>query len=209
MGKIVSNFFMSLDGVVEAPEQWHMPYFNDEMGAAIGKGMATNKAFLMGRVLYDEWAAFWPSSDDEFAGFINNHPKYVVSNSIETATWSNTTIVSGDVSQQLRELKDRTHGDLVVSGSCHARALAAGRRARRRAPSARASDRGRARRPTVRGRHAARAGARRPRGVRDGRAEPDLHARGRVMRLADETRPTAPAASRGRGRSWPQPRLCR
>lgn len=95
MGKIVSNFFMSLDGVVEAP----------------------NRAFLMGRVLYDEWAAFWPSSDDEFAGFINNHPKYVVSNSIDTATWSNTTIVSGDVSQQLRELKDRTDGDLVVSGS--------------------------------------------------------------------------------------------
>ena len=64
MGRIVSNFFMSLDGVVEAPDQWHMPYFNDEMGDAIGKGMATNKAFLMGRVLYDEWAGARLFEDD-------------------------------------------------------------------------------------------------------------------------------------------------
>ena len=117
MGRIVSNFFMSLDGVVEAPDPWHMPYFNDEMGDAIGKGMATNKAFLMGRVLYDEWAGFWPNSDDDFATFFNNHPKYVVSNSLEQADWNNTTIVSGDVRRRLRELKDATDGDLVISGS--------------------------------------------------------------------------------------------
>jgi dihydrofolate reductase len=71
----------------------------------------------MGRVLYDEWAAFWPSSDDDFAAFINGHPKYVVSRTLETATWTNTTIVSGDVPQRLRELKEETDGDLVVSGS--------------------------------------------------------------------------------------------
>ena len=117
MGRIVSNFFMSLDGVVEAPDQWHMPYFNDEMGDAIGKGMATNKAFLMGRVLYDERAGFWPNSDDDFATFFNNHPKYVVSNSLDRADWNNTTIVSGDVAQQLRDLRDATDGDLSISGS--------------------------------------------------------------------------------------------
>jgi dihydrofolate reductase len=117
MGKIVSNFFMSLDGVVESPEKWHMPYFNDEMGAAIGKGMESNRAFLMGRVLYEEWASFWPQSDDEFAGFINNHPKYVVSSSLKDASWTNTTVVSGDVAQRLREIKDETDGDLVISGS--------------------------------------------------------------------------------------------
>jgi dihydrofolate reductase len=115
MGRIVSNFFMSLDGVVEAPDQWHMPYFNDEMGAAIGQGMATNKAFLMGRTLYEEWAGFWPNSDDEFAEFLNSHPKYVVSSSLQTASWNNTTIVSG--ADQLREVKDATDGDLVISGS--------------------------------------------------------------------------------------------
>jgi dihydrofolate reductase len=119
MSKIVSNFFMSLDGVVEAPDQWHMPYFNEEMGAAIGRGMETNRAFLMGRVLYEEWAGYWPDKgdDDEFAAFFNSVRKYVVSNSLEIATWNNTTIVSGDVPQQLREIKARMDGDIVISGS--------------------------------------------------------------------------------------------
>ena len=78
MGKIVSNFFIALDGVVEAPDQWHFSYFNDEMGAVVGAGMETNKAFLMGRKLYDEWAAYWPESTDEpFATYFNTMPKYV------------------------------------------------------------------------------------------------------------------------------------
>jgi dihydrofolate reductase len=72
----------------------------------------------MGRVLYDEWSAFWPAqTDEEFAPFINNAPKYVVSNSLDRADWNNTTIVSGDVAQQLRALKDATDGDVVVTGS--------------------------------------------------------------------------------------------
>jgi hypothetical protein len=54
--KIKSNFFISLDGVVESPDKWHFPYFNDEMGAAIGAGAAGVDAYLMGRVLYEEWA---------------------------------------------------------------------------------------------------------------------------------------------------------
>ena len=57
MRKIKSNFFISLDGVVEAPDKWHFSYFDDEMGAAVGAGFATTDAMLMGRVLYDEWAA--------------------------------------------------------------------------------------------------------------------------------------------------------
>jgi dihydrofolate reductase len=87
------------------------------MGAEVGRGMETNRGFLMGRVLYEEWAGYWPDADNEFAEFFNTHPKYVVSNSLETASWNNTTIVSGDVALRLRELRDRTDGDLVISGS--------------------------------------------------------------------------------------------
>ncbi len=119
MARIESNFFISLDGVVEAPDQWHFPYFNDEMGAAVGKGMESTRAFLMGRVLYEEWAAYWPSQgpDEPFSAFINGIEKYVVSNSLTTAEWNNTTIVSGDVAEQRRALKERTDGDISMSGS--------------------------------------------------------------------------------------------
>jgi dihydrofolate reductase len=118
MGKIVSNFFISLDRVVEAPDQWHFRYFDDEMGNAIGKSMETTEAFLIGRVLYEEWASYWPTSDDEpFASVINNAPKYVVSSTLGNATWNNTTVVSGDVAGRLRQLKEQTEGNIGMSGS--------------------------------------------------------------------------------------------
>jgi dihydrofolate reductase len=83
----------------------------------------------MGRVLYEEWASYWPSrgddvppgepeeAADEFASFINNVAKYVVSNTLDKATWNNTTVVSGDVAAQLREIKERTDGDIGMAGS--------------------------------------------------------------------------------------------
>ncbi len=117
MGRIICNFFIALDGVVEAPDQWHFPYFNDEMGAVVSAGMETNKAFLMGRKLYDEWAAYWPDSTDEpFATFFNTVPKYVISSSLENPTWNNTTVLPGDV-DTVRQVKESVDGDLVVSGS--------------------------------------------------------------------------------------------
>jgi dihydrofolate reductase len=119
MGKIVSSFFISLDGVVESPDKWHFPYFNDEMGAAIGGSMDGTKAFLMGRVLYEEWASYWPTQgpDVPFSSFINSLPKYVVSNTLTEATWDNTTVVSGDVADQLRRIKQEAEGNIAMSGS--------------------------------------------------------------------------------------------
>jgi dihydrofolate reductase len=118
VGKIVSNFFISLDGVVESPDKWHFPYGNDQMWAKIGEGTQTYQAFLMGRRLYEEWSDFWPKQGDDvpFASFINSIPKYVVSDSLEKATWNNTTIVSGDVASELRDIKERS-GDIGMSGS--------------------------------------------------------------------------------------------
>jgi dihydrofolate reductase len=117
MGKISSNFFISLDGVVESPDQWHFPYFDESMGAEIGKGTATTGAFLMGRVLYSEWSEYWPQQSDDvpFASFINGIPKYVVSSTLHGASWSNTTVLS-DL-DALREVKDEVEGDLTMSGS--------------------------------------------------------------------------------------------
>ncbi|GAA4951802.1 dihydrofolate reductase family protein [Streptomonospora halophila] len=116
MGRIISNFFISLDGVVEAPDKWHFPYFDDDMGAVVSDGMAANTAFLMGRTLYDEWAAYWPESTDEpFASHFNEATKYVVSSSLTDPAWQNTTVLR-DV-EAVRRVKDATDGDIGMSGS--------------------------------------------------------------------------------------------
>jgi len=117
MGSIVSNFFISLDGVVEAPDQWHFPYWNDEMGEAIGKGLEANNGLLMGRILYDEWSNYWPGRDEPIASMFNTMPKYVVSNTLREATWNNTTLINGDVAAALRDLRASTDGNLTLSGS--------------------------------------------------------------------------------------------
>ena len=120
MGRIVSNFFISLDGVVESPHEWHFPYFNDQMGAAVDAGVQQSSAFLMGRVLYDEWSEYWPAHDSDaadFAAFINSVPKYVVSNTLDAAGWNNTTVVSGDVAGRLAEIRAATDGEITMSGS--------------------------------------------------------------------------------------------
>jgi dihydrofolate reductase len=116
--KIKSYFFISLDGVVESPDQWHFPYFDDEMGAAAAAGFAGADAMLMGRVLYEEWAAYWPEHADEpFGDVMNSTRKYVVSDSLQTADWQNTEVVSGDVAAKLTDLKAQDGGDITMSGS--------------------------------------------------------------------------------------------
>ncbi len=118
MRKVIASEFVSLDGVMESPEKWHFPYFNDEMGEAIGAAMAQADAMLMGRVLYEEWAAYWPQHADEpFGDVMNSIKKYVVSNSLEAAEWQNAEILSGDVAQKLTEIKSRDGGDITMSGS--------------------------------------------------------------------------------------------
>ena len=118
MRKIKSYFFVSLDGVVESPDTWHFPYFDDEMGDAVGAGFATADAMLMGRVLYNEWAEYWPQhADQPFGDVMNSIKKYVVSNSLQEAEWQNSEIISGDVAQKLTDIKAQDGGDITMSGS--------------------------------------------------------------------------------------------
>lgn len=117
MRKIIAALFISLDGVVESPDKWHFPYFNDEMGAAIGSAMGESDALMMGRVNYQEWSAYWPSSNDEFAAFMNNTTKYVVSNTLDTPTWNNSTLITGDIAAEITKLKQQPGKDISISGS--------------------------------------------------------------------------------------------
>jgi len=63
MRKITAGLFISLDGVVEAPDQWHFPYFNDEMGAAVGATLGAAETVLFGRKTYDSFAGAWPERE--------------------------------------------------------------------------------------------------------------------------------------------------
>jgi dihydrofolate reductase len=88
------------------------------MGAAVGAGFATADAMLMGRVLYDEWAAYWPEHANEpFGDVMNSMKKYVVSDSRQSATWQNSEIVGGDVAQKVADIKSQDGGDIAMSGS--------------------------------------------------------------------------------------------
>jgi dihydrofolate reductase len=119
MRKIVAGLFVSLDGVMESPEKWHFPYFNDEMGEAVGAQMAEADTMLLGRRTYEAFAAYWPhqGSEVELADHMNNTPKLVVSNTLRSPEWQNSTLISGDVAQELRRLKEQPGKDISITGS--------------------------------------------------------------------------------------------
>jgi dihydrofolate reductase len=121
MRKVIASEFVSLDGVMESPEQWHFPYFNDQMGEAIGAAMAASDAMLMGRVLYEEWAAYWPKQDPDenpVAARMNGVRKYVVSTTLEEPLeWNNSTLIGDNVAEEISRLKEQPGKDISISGS--------------------------------------------------------------------------------------------
>jgi len=118
MRKIVAGLFISLDGVVESPDKWHFPYFNDEMGQAVGAGMESADAILLGRRTYEEFAAVWPhQTDDPGADFMNDTPKLVATTTLTSADWANSTILTGNLADALAEHKQRSGKNIQVIGS--------------------------------------------------------------------------------------------
>ena len=120
MRKITAGLFISLDGVVEAPEKWTGPYFNDQVGQAVGALMAQNDALLLGRVTYQGFAAAFGGQSGGMADQMNNTPKFVVSSTLTSADWQNSTLISGrrdNVAGQISTLKRQPGRDIGVSGS--------------------------------------------------------------------------------------------
>ncbi len=128
MGRIVVTEFVSLDGVVEAPGGgesfkhggWSFDISRGEEGDKfkLDETMAS-EALLLGRVTYEGFAAAWPSRTDEagFADKFNSMPKYVVSSTLEDPEWNNSTVLKGDVGEEVAKLKQEQDGDIVVHGS--------------------------------------------------------------------------------------------
>ena len=121
MRKVVSWLFSSLDGVVEAPNEWQFDVMDDDMIAAITAQMDSEGAMLMGRVSYQEWASYWPTSTDEpYASHINNTPKYVVSTTLDDVAWGKwekPTLIKGNLAKEINKLKQQPGKDIGVGGS--------------------------------------------------------------------------------------------
>ena len=123
MRKITAGLFISLDGVVEAPDQWHFPYFNEEMGAAVDATLGAADTVLFGRVTYDSFAGAWPERElagEEDAGLakkLGDVRKLVVSNQKLEFTWRNSEQVEGDLVEAVTALKNEPGGNIGMSGS--------------------------------------------------------------------------------------------
>ena len=109
------GLFVSLDGVTE-PEGWTFPYFDDELAQAIGAQMATSDAILLGRRTHEEFAAYWPDADALFADYINETPKYVVSTTLTSVGWRNSTLLR-DLVGSVAALKREPGRDISITGS--------------------------------------------------------------------------------------------
>jgi dihydrofolate reductase len=121
MRKVVAWELVALDGVMEAPEKWSFQFHNDEMAEAQGAGMAAADAMLLGRVTYQEFASYWPyqdSADQPFTDYLNNTPKFVVSTILEAPLeWQNSTLIKGNVAEEIAKLKRQPGKDIAIVGS--------------------------------------------------------------------------------------------
>ena len=120
MGAIKVHEFITLDGVYEDPS-WTFEFgFDPKMGEALGAVMGSCRTILLGRRTFEMFAPVWSkrtAEEDPGAPFFNESPKYVVSGSLETADWNNSTILGAYNVDTIRELKDKADGDIYVSGS--------------------------------------------------------------------------------------------
>lgn len=116
MRNLVVTQFVSLDGVVENP-MWTFKYWNDEIAAFKGEETSASDALLLGRVTYEGFAAAWPTSKDEGADYFNGVRKYVVSTTLQTADWNNSTIIRDNVVEEIQRLKQQDGTNITVHGS--------------------------------------------------------------------------------------------
>ena len=118
MRKIVAGLFITLDGVVEIPEAWMGPYFTPELGQTIGSLMGAQDTMLLGRVTYQEFAAHWPNQTGDMADTMNGTPKYVVSGTLESADWQNTTLIpAAGAFAEIAKLKEQPGTNIGMTGS--------------------------------------------------------------------------------------------
>ena len=119
MRKVVGYVLMTLDGVVEEPGEW-LEHFDEDLRENMVEVINAQDAVLLGRVMYQEWATYWPTATDEplFASFINTVPKYVISTTLSRVDeWQPATLIKGDVSKEIAKLKQQPGKNIGAHGS--------------------------------------------------------------------------------------------
>lgn len=115
MRKIIVSEFVSLDGVMEDP-RWTFTYWIDEIAHFKGEESSAD-ALLLGRVTYQGFAAVWPESKDVGASYFNSVRKYVVSTTLDTVEWNNSTLIKDNIVETITALKQQDGQDIAVHGS--------------------------------------------------------------------------------------------
>jgi dihydrofolate reductase len=117
MRNVNARLFVTLDSVIEAPENWVKA--DDEMFAAMEVDYAQSDALLLGRLTYETFAASWPERGSEVpnADWMNKTRKYVASTTLESPEWNNSVVIEGDVAEAVRRLKNGEGKDILVNGS--------------------------------------------------------------------------------------------
>lgn len=124
MRKVVAGLFITLDGVTERPDQWQET-FDEDMGAEFASFMPGVDAMLLGRITYQEWAAYWPAYPDDgpdadYAQMINQLPKYVVSSTLEEVSWGKfdtVSLIKDNLAEEIGKLKQQPGKNIAVQGS--------------------------------------------------------------------------------------------
>jgi dihydrofolate reductase len=116
MRKLVVTEFISLDGVIGNP-MWTFEFWNDQIANFKAEEQENSDAMLLGRITYDGFAQAWPGRDEPGADWMNNTPKYVVSTTLKSADWNNSTIIRENVAAEVAKLKQQDGANILVYGS--------------------------------------------------------------------------------------------
>jgi dihydrofolate reductase len=108
---------LTLDGVMEAPEQWVFQYMDQEIGEDGMAALRQTDAMLFGRKTFQEMAAAWPDRTGDMADIFNSVPKYVVSSTLRDVTWNNSHIITGNIAEGVAKLRAQPGRILLVQGS--------------------------------------------------------------------------------------------
>ena len=114
MRRLVASVHVTLDGVMGAPEEWALEFFDDESERHSLDELVAVDALLLGRVTYEGFLAYWPTATGAIAERMNALPKYVASTTLQDLAWQNSTLIAGDVGRAVAELKRRPGGDILL-----------------------------------------------------------------------------------------------